>query len=686
MTLIAPRAEMGQGVMTTLAALLAEELDVALDAVRVLHGPASAAYLNAAVLADGLPFAPTDDGWIATGARRFMDVPARFIGMQITGGSSSIPDAWHKMRLAGAAARSVLVQAAAQRWSMPASALRTEAGTVIAGDGRRLAYPELALAAAAIEPPSRPRVKRPSEWRLLGRSLPRLDMLSKCTGTAEYSIDVRLPGMLYATVHQNPHRSGGLRRLDANAATRMRGVVRVLEVPGAVAVVATNTWYAFEAAQALRIEWDPPTHPRSLDEHFAAVDAAFAGRHDSRFRDDGDVTAALAQGSAISAEYRVPYLAHATLEPMNAVAWLTDEGLQVWVGTQIPTQVVVEAARITGLAPDRIRVHTTIMGGGFGRRAEMDFVIQAIQVAQALTGTPIKLTWSRAQDTRHDAYRPLAIGRMRASVRNGEPLALDLSLAAPSVVDSQFARLGIAMPGPDFTIAQAAWDQPYRLQNYRVTAWRAPPLLPVGWWRSVGASQNGFFHESAIDEIAHLAGLDPLTMRERLIDHPPSRAVLAAVREMSGWGRQLPDGHAHGVAFVLSFGVPTAEVVEIAVSDAGIRIVEVWAAVDVGIALDPRNIEAQVQSGVLFGLSAAVSGAIDVVDGAVVQSNFHDYPLMRLHQSPAIHVRVLASGGAIRGIGEPGTPPAAPALANAIFAATGERLRSLPLGRSVTFV
>jgi isoquinoline 1-oxidoreductase beta subunit len=298
---------------------------------------------------------------------------------------------------------------------------------------------------------------------------------------------------------------------------------------------------------------------------------------------------------------------------------------------------------------------------------------------------PIKLTWSREEDMTHDAYRPLATARCRATVADGMPVAFDLSLSAPSAIESQLGRIGVSIPGPDISIVQAAWDQPYAIPNYRVTGFRAPVMTPISSWRSVGASQNGFFHESAMDEIAHAAGADPLHMRLALLQHEPSRKVLEAVAAMSGWGSGLPVGHGRGVAFVLSFGVPVGEVIEVAATPNGIRIIQAWAAVDVGIALDPRNIEAQVQSAINFGLAAAIMGEITLKDGAVEQSNFHNYDAIRMAQAPAIEVRILQNGEKIRGIGEPGLPPAAPALANAIFAATGQRIRELPLQKHIRF-
>lgn len=686
-TIIAPRAEMGQGVHTTLAALVAEELDVDLHDVQIEHGPASKAYFNGALMEEGVPFAPTDTSWKAETMREFTHVPAKFLALQITGGSSSIPDAWVKMRSAGAAARQVLTRAAAERLGVDAGDLETQSGAVIAPDGTRIPYSELAIAAATIEPPAEPALKPPSEWRLLGKSLPRIDMLEKSTGTAEYSIDVRLPGMLHATVRTNPRLGGTMAGFDGSRAESMPGVRQLLALDDGVAVIASNTWYAFKAADAISFDWGDAPYPATTAGLLESIEASFADEYeDSQFRDDGDVEKAMIEADVLEGEYRVPFLAHATMEPMNATARLWDGQLDIWVGTQFPTQVVKDAAAITGLDADAIRVHTTWMGGGFGRRSEMDYIKQAVSIAAAVEGTPVKMTWTREEDMTHDVYRPAAIAHFRGTVADGRPTALDLRLSTLSVTESQMGRIGmLPPPGPDTSIVQSAWDQPYAIPNYRVTGYRTPAMLPVGYWRSVGASQNGFFHESVIDELAHASGNDPLDMRLAMMTHGPSRAVLEAVAELSNWGSDLPDGHARGVAFVLSFGVPVAEVIEVADTGNGVRIVNAWAAVDVGTALDPANIEAQVQSGINFGLAAAISGEITIGDGRIQQTNFHQFDAIRMNQAPAITVRVLENGDRIRGIGEPGTPPAAPALANAIFAATGRRIRELPLSKHVRF-
>ena len=683
-TIVTPRAEMGQGVHTTLAALVAEELDLDLAQVTVIHGPASNAYFNAGVLEEGAPFQPIDTGWMAETVRGAMHVPGKLLGLQITGGSSSMIDAFDKMRLAGAAARAALVQSAAARLGVDAATLKTEGGAVIAADGTRLTYSELAGDAAKQSLSTAPEPKPRDQWRLLGKTQPRVDMLGKVTGTAPFTADLRLPGMRFATARTNPGLGSGLKSFDATAAQAMPGVEKILEIPGGVAVVATSTWAAFQAADAITFDWEPAAYPADS----AAIakvlsDSFIPDRKDSRNRNDGDVEAALT-GNLFEAAYSAPYLAHATMEPMTAAALLKDGQLTVWAGNQLPTQILVEGAAITGLPETAIRVETRLMGGGFGRRAEMDIIKQAVTVAKAMEGTPVLLTWSREEDMTHDAYRPAALARVTAKVEGSLITAFDYATASSSVVESQAGRLGYSLPGPDATIVQGAWDQPYTFANFRVTGYRAPAMVPVGSWRSVGNSQNAFFMESAVDELAHLAKADPLEFRLSHLTHEPSRMVLQRVAEMSRWGK-APAGRARGVAFCMSFGVPVAEVIEIEETPDGLRLTGAWAVADVGVALDPGNLQAQVSGAMVYGLSAAIRGEITFAEGRAQQSTFWDYEPLRMPQLPAIVVEVLENMPELRGIGEPGLPPAAPALANAVFALTGQRLRDMPFGKAAKF-
>ncbi len=689
-SIITPRAEMGQGIHTMLASLVAEELDVELDQIRTEHGPPSPAYYNGGVVEEGFPFPSTDNGAIAEFARAQRDIPAVFLGYQITGGSTSTHDAYDRMRRAGAVARETLKAAAAARTGLDPAQLTTEAGAVVLPDGNRISYTDLAAEAAAIDLADAPDLRARSAWRILGKSQDRLDVVDKSTGRAIYAIDVRLPGMRFGALRRSPHIGGAMRSFDPSAALAMEGVDAVIDIGDGVVAVASDTWTAMQALDAVTFDWDPPSFPADTAGHYETIAAAFQpAQLDSRQRDDGDVEAALAGAEVIEGEYRAPYLAHATMEPMSAAAFMQDGALQIWTGTQGPTVARREAALAAGLEEDAVTITTTLLGGGFGRRGEMDFVQIAARLAVQMEGTPVLLTYPRAEDTSRGPYRPAAMSRFRAAIKDGVPLAVDISTASPSIMSGMSARGGSPAPipsfAPDFTLTQALWDQPYGIENYRTTGYKSDPLLPVSFWRSVGASQNSFFHECMMDELAVAAGRDPVEMRLELLTDAPSRAVLEAVAEMASWGTPPAAGRARGVAFALAFGVPTAQIVEIEETPDGIMVRDVWIAADVGVALDPRNLDAQLISGVNFGLSAAIGEEITLTDGVVDQSNYHDYQVLRMYQAPRIHTRILENQPHIRGIGEPGTPPTAPALANAVFALTGQRLRALPLGRSVVF-
>ncbi|MBO4221861.1 xanthine dehydrogenase family protein molybdopterin-binding subunit [Bradyrhizobium neotropicale] len=686
-TIITPRADLGQGVASVLAALVAEELDIAWNDIRIDFGPPSSAYYNGIAAAEGLPVPATDDSIKARSARVVGDAVSKFLGLQITGGSSSVADAYEKMRIAGAAAREVLLQAAAMQTGIPKHQLKTRDGSVITPRGEMLSYASLAAEAAKIEPPRKVRLKPESEWRYLGKPMQRIDIVAKSTGTATFGIDISMPGMVYATVRANPSIGGGIKGYDASAAEKARGVIAVVPISGGVGVIADNTWRAFQAAELIKCDWGPPPYPPSSAAMFETVAASFTGeRQDSRLKDEGDVETALQGDGAIAAEYKVPYLAHAPLEPMNAVVQLKNERLDIWTATQIPLFLVAAAAEVSGLAPDKIHLHSLMSGGSFGRRLEDDYVRQAVELAKAHPGSPIKMTWRREEDMTHDFPRPLGMARMRGAVRDGKVEAYDLKVACPSVTASQIGRLHMPTFGPDIAIVAGAWDQPFRIPHYRVTGYRVPELVPVSSWRSVGASANGFLHNGFLDELIHAAGADPLQELIRLCWHEPSRRVLATVGEMSKWGSDPGKDRGRGIAFTLSFGVPVAEVVEVSNTPRGIRIDKVFVAADVGKVLDPTNFENQVQGAVIWGLGHAVNCELTFKDGVAEQTNFDAYQGLRLNQAPAIEVRAVDNGSPIRGIGEPPVPPAAPALANAIFAATGKRIRELPLNKHIDFV
>jgi isoquinoline 1-oxidoreductase beta subunit len=685
-TIITPRADLGQGAYSVQAALVAEELDLDWNDIKVDPGPPGTAYYNTKVLAEGFPIAATDDGTMARGMRVVGDAAGKFLSMQVTGGSSTVPDAYEKLRIAGAVARDVLLSAASSKTGVAKSELRTRNGAVLTPDGKSLSYASLARIAATIEPPASVKLKPEAEWRYLGKSMRRIDIVAKSTGTAIYGIDIRMPDMVYATVRTNPRIGGRLNGYDASAAEKAKGVLKVVPITGGVGVIADNTWRAFQAANAIKFDWGPAPYPATSAAMFETVAGSFvSGRQDSRFKNEGDVESALKGAGAIEAEYRIPYLAHAPLEPMNAVVRLGDGRLDIWTATQIPLFLVASAAAVAGLAPENVHLRVQICGGSFGRRLEDDYVRQAVELAKAFPGRPIKMTWSREEDMTHDFPRPLGMARMRGAVKDGQVNAYDLAIACPSVTASQTGRLNMSLPGPDVAIVAGAWDQPFRIPNYRVTGYRVPALVPVSSWRSVGASGNGFLHDCFLDELIHAAGADPLQERLRLCWHQPSRKVLEAVGEMSNWGSDPGKDRGRGVAFTLSFGVPAAEVVEVTNTSKGIRIDKVFAAVEVGKVLDPQNFENQLQGGVIWGLAHAMSAELTYADGIAEQINFHAYEGMRFYQAPRIEIRALTNATEIRGIGEPGVPPAAPALANAIFAATGKRIRELPLNKHIQF-
>jgi isoquinoline 1-oxidoreductase beta subunit len=696
-TVIAPRAEMGQGVSTTLAALVAEELDVPLEMVKVEHGPASFAYYNAALLEEGGPFPFYDRSLMAETVRGALGGVSKVLGFQGTGGSSSTRDAFDKMRQAGAAARHVLVQAAGQRLGVAASELTTgDGGVTHKASGRSVTYGEVAAAAAAVEPPSTIRLKEKSEWKLLGKPQMRVDMLAKVTGAPIFGIDTVLPDMLFGTVKMSPRFRAKPVKADLSKAEKMPGVVQIVPLDTSYGhgfgVIAQNTWAAFQAAEAIEVEWNAGDYPADGAAISQALTDALASGEGSALRDDGDVDTTFADAPRerlVEANYEVPFLAHACMEPMNATARLSDGVLDVWSPNQMPTLTRYLCAQAVGVERDRVNVHTTHLGGGFGRRGEMDFSVYAALLAKEAGGRPVKVTWTREEDIRHDVYRPAAAGRFQARLGgDGLPEALDMRIASPSVIGSALRRMfpSVSPLGPDRTITDGSHNQPYAIPNYRVTGIAADIGVPVGFWRSVGNSINGFFHECFMDEIAAAGKTDPLELRRKLIaPWPTAVKVIDKVAEMAKWGEPLAPGRAKGFAFTLSFGGWVAEVVQVADTPDGIRIEKVWIAADVGTALDPGIIEAQLVSGAIFGLSAAMGQEITFADGMVEQSNFHDFDAMRISQCPAFEVAILENAERMGGVGEIGTPPAAPALANAVFALTGRRIRSLPLSREVAF-
>jgi isoquinoline 1-oxidoreductase beta subunit len=699
-TVYAPRAEMGQGIETTLATLVCEELDVALDQVEVEHGPPSPAYFNRALLAESAPFPIFDDSRLAELTRGAMGALGKVLALQITGGSTSTIDAFDRMRLAGAAARETLVSAAAEVWATDRDALRTEAGHVHYPDrGLSLSYGALAATAATMRPASEVELREPRDWRLLGRPQDDVSGRAKVTGAPIFGIDVVRPGMLHATMRLSPRFGARHARVDRAPALAVPGVVAVEEVSTVYGhgfgVIAENTWAAFRGAEALDVVWEAVSYPGDEAGIAALFRAALEAEPEFRLGGSGAPATLLAEAepeTVLEAEYAVPFLAHAAMEPMNATAERGPDGLDIWLGTQAPGLVQEACAAQAGLEPKAVRVHVTHLGGGFGRRAEIDVALQAAALAERTPGRAVKLLWTRETDIRSGVFRPAALGRFRVRIVPGTvPAALEMTVAAPSVSRSTMGRLRPDTPqaGPDRLMLDGLFDQPYA---FPASAFRACPVelpVPVGFWRSVGYSHNGFFMEAFLDELAAASGLDPLALRLQLMcEDPrfqPGRAVLIDATRRAGWGERLPEGRGRGLAFVLSFGTWVAQVVEVDARDGRVRIDRVWCSADPGRVVDPRGFEAQLVSGILFGLSQAMDQAITFADGAVEQSNFHDFDSIRMAQSPRIEVSLLENAPRLGGAGEVGVPPAAPALANAIYAATGRRLRRLPLGRELLF-
>ena len=686
-TLITPHIEMGQGVLSTQAALIAEELDIEFGQFETSFGVPSPAYWNTGMGEESVPFKATDESFLAESMRTAVGSVLKVLGQQATGGSTTMPDSFEKLRRAGAVARETLKLAASQQSGIPVEQLKTARGAVILPDGSELKYTELAGVAATIDPVTDVSLRDPSEWRLVGKPMKRPDIIGKSTGTLTFGIDVAVDGMKHATVCVNPRKGGALNGYDASKALEMRGVERVVEVTNGVAVIADNSWRAMKAMNAIEFDWGPAPYPPEQAEHWKALEDSFVeDRLDSQWRDDGDTEGTLADAEVFEAEYRSPYVAHAPMEPLNAVILVNDDEVEIWTGHQIPRQVQVEVANITGHEQEQVILHNQFVGGSFGHRLEFEHIRQAAEIANQMRGTPIKLTYSREEDFAQDFPRHISLGRGRGVVSDGKVHAIDLSIAAPSVIESQVGRINISLPGPDSQIAAGAWNNPYALPHYRMRAYRTPNLSPTSSWRAVGAPGAGFIFDSFMDELIHEAGADPMEERIRLIDHDASRKVLEAAAEMSNWGGTLGPNEGMGVGFVESFGVPVAEVVKVTNTDAGIKIDNVWVALDVGTVVDPVNFENLVQGGVIFGLGHAINCEITYSDGKAEQSNYHAHEAMRMYQCPEIVVKGLENGHKVRGVGEPPVPPAAPALANAIFAATGQRIREMPFNKFIDFV
>jgi isoquinoline 1-oxidoreductase beta subunit len=631
------RSEMGQGVRTAMPMIVAEELEAEWQSVRVIQADANPAY-----------------------------------GNQVTVGSRSVQTGWEPLRLAGAAAREMLVSAAALTWGVPREECRANRGVVRhAQTRRRLTYGELTDRAATLPVPENPPLKHPSEFRIVGKPIPRVDTPEKVTGRAGYGLDTRVPGMVYAAVARCPVFGGRVRRFDPAPALAVPGVRRVVEVSRGVAVVADNTWAAFQGKAALAVEWDEgPTAQWSTD-GIARAFAEGAREPGQVVRATGDVDAALRSAARrVEAVYQAPYLAHACMEPMNCTAHVRSREAEIWAPTQNPQGIQREAARILGIPAEDITVHVTYLGGGFGRRGgPTDYAVEAVELAQKLE-TPVQVVWTREDDIRHGLYRPATYNVLRAGLdARGVPLAWSHRLVGPE--------------GASFMITRGADELIYDIPHFRLERVTRDPGIPIAPWRGVGPSQNGFVVESFVDELAHAAGRDPYAFRRELVaGQPRLLAVLDTAARSAGWGTPAPAGRHRGIALWQFAETHVAEVAEVSVDPEGsVRAHRVVCAVDCGIVVNPDTVEAQTQSNVVYGLTAALYGEIAIDRGRVVQSNFHDYRMLRMAEMPEVEVHLVPSDAAPSGVGEAALPAVAPAVCNAIFAATGKRIRRLPVGR-----
>jgi isoquinoline 1-oxidoreductase beta subunit len=659
-TVIVKHLEMGQGVHTGLPTLVAEELDADWASIRVEAAPADVARY----------------GNLAWGG-----------SAQGTGGSTSLTGSWEQLRHAGATARALLVAAAAQNWKVDAARLKTDKGHVLdPKTGRRVAYGELANLAATLPAPAEVKLKPPAQWKLIGKPLARKDTPAKVDGTALFASDLHLPGMLTALIARPPRFGAKLKRLDAAVARAVPGVQAVVETPRGVAVVARDFWSAKRAREALVVEWDDSAAEKRSSDDLRREYLALLEQPGTPARSQGAAEAALAGAARrVEATFEFPYLAHAAMEPLACVVRLGAGRCEVWAGSQLQTLDQAVAAQVAGLKPEQVTIHTVFAGGSFGRHANAtaDYIAEGVMVAKATEalGAPIRLLWTREDDMQGGYYRPMYLHRIGAGLdRKGNPVSWSHRIVGQSITaGTPFA--GMIKNGIDATSVEGAANLPYAIPNLLVDLHTTQNGVPVLWWRSVGSTHTAFSTEVMIDELAAAAGQDPVEFRRRLLkDHPRHRAVLELAARKSGWGKPLPKGRARGVALHESFNSYVAEVVEIALApDGGFKVERVVCAVDCGVAVNPDVVRAQMESGIVFGLSAALYGAITLKDGRVEQSNFSDYALARIHEVPKIEVHIVPSTAAPTGVGEPGVPPLAPALANALRAATGKPVRRLPL-------
>ena len=643
-TLIVPSSEMGQGVNTSLSMILAEELEADWQSVKTETAPVNSKYIN----------------------------PESNSG-QMTAGSSSVKGFWNPLRKAGAAVRLMLQKAAAQKWEIPIEECVAKSGYIYRkNSSQKLSYGELAEAAGKIDIPSDPPLKNSKDYNLVGKSIKRIDIPSKTNGSAQFGIDVRLPEMMYATIRQSPVFGGEVLSYDEDAAKSIRGVKKVTLIPNGIAVIADNTWRAKRGMEVLNLKF----HGGET----IGLESQQVQKELLKALDDEGKTK-IEANQVLDLEYEVPFLAHAPLEPMNCTANVTDNFCEVWVPTQSQGGCMDAAKEITELDEEQIQIHTTYLGGGFGRRGETDFVKQSLILAKAL-GKPIKVTWMREEDMQHDFYRPASMSRFQIGLnKDGFPISWNNQLASPSILKRFFAPMAWFNIDPLST--EGADEIPYVIEDFNIDYSEVDSGVPVGFWRSVGSSFNAFFTESAIDEAAHLAQQDQFDYRMKLLSGKPRfQKVLEKVMRESKWGRILPKGHGLGISIHKTRGSIAGAVIEVSTDVNGmLNLNKAWIAIDCGKVINPNTVRAQMEGGFTFGLSATLGEEITLKDGRVEQSNFHDYSILRLKGSPEISVEIIESGNEIGGVGEVAVPLAAPALTNAIFSSSGRRIRSLPLSK-----
>ena len=654
-TMLVDRSEMGQGVTTSLPMILAEELEADWSKIKIEFAPADKVYAN-----------PD-------------------FGAQGTGGSASVKVAFTPLRQVGAAAREMLIAAAAQNWKVDAKECHAENGAVLhARSGKRATFGSLAVLASTLPMPEKVPLKDPSTWKIIGTSKPRLDTPVKVDGSAVYGIDVKVPGMLVAVIARSPVFGGNVLKFDATNAKAIKGVKDVVQVSSGVAVVADGYWPAQKGRAALDVTWNEGANANVSDESIAKLFAAKAAGPGVKARHDGDGTAALAHAvTNVEATYDLPFLAHATMEPMNATAHVRADGVDIWAPTQFQSAAQELGAKIGGVALDRVKVHTTYLGGGFGRRVESDFIQEALEVSKAMKA-PVKVIWSREDDVQHEYYRAANHHVLRGGIdASGQPVAWTHRVVAPSSMEHLFP--GSVKDGMDGELIEGAIAMPYAIPNVHVDLSIADTKIPVGFFRSVNNSYNGFVVESFIDELAHAAKRDPYEYRrDLLVKSPRHLGALNLAATKAGWGTPLPAGRARGIALHLSFLSYVAEVAEVSLNpDGSVKVHRVVCAIDCGPVVNPAGVESQLQSAIVMGLTAALYGEINIDRGRVRQSNFKDYRMLKLAEMPVVEVHIVPSTDKQGGAGEPALPPLAPAVCNAIFALTGKRIRKLPIGKVI---